>query len=170
LPKNDSEAKCGTLKLAGYGKFHKADPMALGLRSVTFYGYVLTSLLSIVGFVTHFYMSARRREMTYGVLRTMGLSPWQLYASLVVEQVVLIVSGLALGTLLGAVLNSLVLPGLPITLGKLPPVPPFRPYGDWVAVLRIYLVLGGALLSCLSVATVLLWRARIHRVLRVGEE
>ena len=148
----------------------KADPMALGLRSVTFYGYVLTSLLSIVGFVTYFYMSARRREMTYGVLRTMGLSPWQLYASLVVEQVVLIVSGLALGTLLGAILNSLVLPELPITLGKLPPVPPFRPYDDWAAVFRIYLVLGGVLLICLSVATVLLWRARIHRVLRIGEE
>jgi hypothetical protein len=148
----------------------KADPMALGLRSVTFYGYVLTSLLSIVGFVTHFYMTARQREMTYGVLRTMGLSPWQLYGSLIVEQVVLILSGLALGTLLGLILNSLVLPGLPLTLGKLPPVPPFRPYGDPGAVLRIYLVLGGALLICLTVATVLLWRARIHRVLRVGEE
>jgi ABC-type antimicrobial peptide transport system permease subunit len=108
--------------------------------------------------------------MTYGVLRTMGLSPWQLYASLIVEQVVLIVSGLALGTLLGVILNSLVLPGLPLTLGKLPPVPPFRPYGDWGAVLRIYAVLGGALLICLSVATVLLWRARIHCVLRIGEE
>ena len=148
----------------------KADPMALGLRSVTFYGYVLTSLLSIIGFVTYFYMSARRREMTYGVLRTMGLSPGQLYASLLVEQVVLIVSGLALGTLLGAILNSLVLPRLPITLGKLPPVPPFRPYGDWAAVGHIYLVLGGALLVCLSIATVLLWRARLHRVLRIGEE
>jgi hypothetical protein len=148
----------------------KADPLALGLRSVTFYGYVLTSLLSITGFVTYFYMSARRREMTYGVLRTMGLSPGQLYASLLVEQVVLIVSGLALGTLLGAILNSLVLPRLPITLGKLPPVPPFRPYDDWAAVGNIYLVLGGALLVCLSIATVLLWRTRLHRVLRIGEE
>ena len=148
----------------------KADPMALGLRSVTFYGYILTSLLSITGFVTYFYMSARRREMTFGVLRTMGLSPGQLYASLLVEQVVLIVSGLALGTLLGAILNSLVLPRLPITLGKLPPVPPFRPYDDWTAVGNIYLVLGGALLVCLSIATVLLWRTRLHRVLRIGEE
>jgi hypothetical protein len=148
----------------------KADPMALGLRSVTFYGYALTSLLSIVGFVTYFYMSARRREMSYGVLRSMGLSPWQLYASLVIEQVVLIVSGLALGTLLGAILNSLVLPGLPITLAELPPVPPFRTYSDWAAVGRIYLVLGSVLLIGLSVATVLLWRARVHRVLRIGEE
>ena len=148
----------------------KADPMALGLRSVTFYGYVLTSLLSIIGFITYFYMSARRREMSYGILRTMGLSPGQLYTSLFVEQVVLIVSGLALGTLLGAILNSLVLPRLPITLGKLPPIPPFRPYADWAAVGHIYLILGGALLICLSMATVLLWRARLHRVLRIGEE
>jgi hypothetical protein len=148
----------------------KADPMALGLRSVTFYGYLLTSLLSITGFVTYFYMSARRREMTFGVLRTMGLSPMQLYASLLVEQVVLIVSGLALGTLLGAILNSLVLPRLPITLGKLPPVPPFRPYDDWTAVGQIYLILGGALFVCLSLATVVLWRAHLHRVLRIGEE
>lgn len=148
----------------------KADPMALGLRSVCVYGYLLTSLLSVVGFVTTFYMSARRREMTYGVLRTMGLSPGQLYASLIVEQVVLIVAGMALGSLLGAILNSLVLPGLPVTLGKLPPVPPFRAHTDWVAVGRIYLALGGALLACLTVATALLWRARIHRVLRIGEE
>jgi len=148
----------------------KADPMALGLRSVTFYGYVLTSLLSIVGFVTYFAMNARRREMTYGVLRTMGLSPVQLYTSMLIEQVVLIVSGLALGTLLGVLLNSLILPRLPITLGKLPPVPPFRPYDDWAAVGQIYLVLGGALVLCLSVATVLLWRVRLHRVLRIGEE
>jgi hypothetical protein len=148
----------------------KADPMALGLRSVTFYGYLLTSVLSITGFVTYFYMSARRREMTFGVLRTMGLSPVQLYGSLLVEQAVLILSGLALGTLLGAILNSLVLPRLPITLGKLPPVPPFRPHDDWAAVGQIYLILGGALLVCLSLATVLLWRAHLHRVLRIGEE
>lgn len=147
-----------------------ADPMALGLRSVTFYGYVLTSMLSIVGFATYFYLSARRREMTYGVLRTMGLSPWQLYASLLIEQVVLVSSGLTLGTLLGAILNSLVLPRLPITLGKLPPVPPFRPYADWTAVLHICLVLCGALAICLGVVTLLLLRARLHRVLRIGEE
>jgi hypothetical protein len=100
----------------------------------------------------------------------MGLSPWQLYGSLLGEQIVLIVSGLTLGTLLGALLNRLVLPGLPITLGKLPPIPPFRPHVDWIAVFRIYWVLGGTLLACLSAATVLLWRSRIHRVLRIGQE
>ncbi len=148
----------------------KADPMALGLRSVTLYGYLLTSVLSIVGFGTYFYMSARRREATYGILRALGLSPQQLYASLVSEQLILILAGLALGILLGGMLNSLVLPGLPITLGDQPPVPPFRASVDWAAVGRIGLALAGALLLSLSAATLLLWRSRIHRVLRIGEE
>ena len=147
----------------------KADPMALGLRGVTFLGYVLTSVLSIVGFVTHFYMSARRREVAYGVLSTMGLSPRQLYSALSLEQTALILAGLPLGTILGIILNSLVLPGLPITLGELPPIPPFRPHIDWIAVGRIYLVLGGALLATLGVATILLWRARLHRGLPRGD-
>jgi len=157
----DAEAVRGTIK---------ADPMALGLRSVTFFGYLLTSILSIVGFATHFYMSARQREAVYGILRTMGLSPRQLYGSLVLEQVILILSGLVLGTFLGVVLNRLVLPGLPITMGDRPPIPPFRPFDDWAAVGNIYLILGTAFLLSLGVATLLLWRARIHRVLRIGEE
>jgi ABC-type lipoprotein release transport system permease subunit len=148
----------------------KADPMSLGLRSVTSFGYILTSVLSIVGFATYFYMSARQRESIYGVLRTMGLAPRQLYGSLILEQVILILSGLAMGTLLGTVLNRIILPGLPITLGDRPPIPPFRPLEDWAAVGRIYLILGGAFLVTLGVATLLLWRARIHRVLRIGEE
>ncbi len=148
----------------------RADPMALGLRAVTFFGYVLTSVLSIVGFATHFYMSARQRETSYGILRTMGLSPPQLYGSLVLEQLLLIAAGLGLGTALGTLLNKLILPGLPITLGDRPPIPPFYPYEDWTAVGSLYLILGGAFLLSIALATVLLWRARIHRVLRIGEE
>jgi ABC-type lipoprotein release transport system permease subunit len=148
----------------------KADPLALGLRGVTFFGYVLTALLSLVGFATHFYMSARQRETIYGVMRAIGLSPRQLYSSLVLEQVVLILAGLALGTALGVLLNQITLPRLPIALGDQPPIPPFYPRDDWLAVGRIYLILALAFLVSLGVATVLLWRARIHRILRIGQE
>ncbi|MCP5098800.1 MAG: ABC transporter permease, partial [Chloroflexi bacterium] len=57
----------------------KAAPMALGLRTVTYFGYMVTTFLSLLGFATHFYMSARQRAMSYGVLRAIGLSPRQLY-------------------------------------------------------------------------------------------
>ena len=71
----------------------KANPLALGLRSVTLLGSALTILLSLVGFATHFYLSAREREMLFGVMRAMGMSARQLYGSLVLEQAVLILRG-----------------------------------------------------------------------------
>ncbi|MCA9935837.1 MAG: ABC transporter permease, partial [Anaerolineales bacterium] len=158
------------LELETIRKTIKADPMALGLRSVTYFGYVLTTTLSLVGFATYFYMNARQKEALYGVLRSIGMSPRQLYGTLVLEQVVLILAGLAIGTILGVVLNQITLPGLPITFGDRPPTPPFIARNDWLAVGRIYLTLTTAFFITLGLATMLLWRTKLHRVLRVGEE
>jgi ABC-type lipoprotein release transport system permease subunit len=148
----------------------KADPLALGLRSVTSLGYLLTSVLSLVGFGTYFYMSVRQRRKMYGVLRAIGMSSAQIYGSLLLEQVVLILCGLALGTGLGVLLNQLTLPGLPISLGGQPPIPPFLAETDWPGVIRIYLTLTIAFLLSLGLATFSLSRARLHQVLRVDEE
>jgi hypothetical protein len=148
----------------------KANPLALGLRSVTFFGSALTILLSLVGFATHFYLSARQREMFYGVMRAMGMSARQLYGSIVLEQAVLILAGLALGTGLGVLLNQITLPRLPVSLADRPPTPPFVPREDWLAVAWLYLLLAVAFLVILGIVTALLWRARIHRVLRIGQE
>jgi len=148
----------------------KANPLALGLRSVTFFGSALTILLSLVGFATHFYLSVRQRETLYGVMRALGLSSRQLYGSIVLEQAVLILTGLALGTGLGVLLNQITLPRLPVSLADRPPIPPFVPRADWLAVGSLYLVLAVAFLLILGIVTALLWRARIHRILRIGQE
>lgn len=148
----------------------KANPLALGLRSVTFFGSALTTLLSLVGFATHYYLSVRQRETLYGVMRAMGMSSRQLYASIVIEQAVLILAGLALGTGLGVLLNQITLPRLPVSLGDRPPIPPFVPRADWLAVGGLYLLLAVAFLIILGIVTALLWRARIHRILRIGQE
>ncbi|MGD8997573.1 MAG: ABC transporter permease, partial [Anaerolineae bacterium] len=148
----------------------KANPLALGLRSVTFFGSALTTLLSLVGFSTHFYLTVRQREMLYGVMRAMGMSARQLYGSIVVEQTVLILAGLALGTGLGVLLNRITLPRLPVSLADQPPIPPFVPQEDWLAVGSLYLFLAVAFLVILGIVTALLRRARIHQVLRIGQE
>jgi ABC-type antimicrobial peptide transport system permease subunit len=148
----------------------KANPLALGLRSVTLLGSTLTILLSLVGFATHFYLSARQREMLYGVMRAMGMSSRQLYGSLVLEQAVLILAGLALGTGLGVLLNQITLPRLPVSLSDRLPIPPFVPREDWLAVGWLYLGLGAVFLLILGIVTALLWRARVDRILRIGQE
>lgn len=150
--------------------FFKADPLTLGLRTIIFLGYYMTLTLSLVGFATYFYISARQREPMYGVLRSLGLSTSQLYISLVFEQSVLIISGLALGIFLGSILNRIILPDLPISFGDLPPIPPFIPKGDWNAVGRLIIVILICFLITLGIGTLLLWRTKLHNILRVGEE
>lgn len=148
----------------------KSDPLALGLRTVTLFASIVTTGLSLVGFGVYAYMNARRRRPIYGVLRALGLSRRQLYATLLWEQMALILSGLTLGTILGLLLNRLALPGLPITLGGRPPVPPFLLQTDWIGAAQIYLVLAAAFLVLLGVTVFMLWRSQLHRELRVGEE
>jgi ABC-type antimicrobial peptide transport system permease subunit len=148
----------------------KTNPMAIGLRSVTTFGYYLTTILSLVGFGTHFYLSTRQRATHYGILRALGMSPKQLYTTLLVEQVILMLSGLALGTVLGLLLNQLTLSGLPLRLGELDTIPPFIVQTDWALIVRVYFTLVVAFLISLGLAIIFLWRVQIHRVLRIGEE
>jgi hypothetical protein len=44
------------------------------------------------------------------------------------------------------------------------------PREDWLAVGRLYLILAAAFLVILIIVTAMLWRARIHRMLRIGQE
>jgi hypothetical protein len=148
----------------------KANPLALGLRAVTFFGFALTIVLSLVGFATHFTLSVRQQETLYGVMRALGMSPRQLYAWMVIEQATLILAGLALGTVLGLLLNQVTLPRLPVSLGDRQPIPPFVPRADWLALGGLYLLLAVALLVMLGIVTALLRRARIHHILRIGQE
>jgi ABC-type antimicrobial peptide transport system permease subunit len=148
----------------------RADPLMLGIRSVTYLAYILTTVLSLVGFATHFYMSARQREIQFGILRSLGLSPGQLYGWLSLEQIIMILAGLSLGTLLGILLNKLILPGLPISFGDKPAIPPFITLENWAAVFKLYLTLLLAFISTLGIATLILWRSNIHRALRIGQE
>ncbi|UCH59171.1 MAG: FtsX-like permease family protein [Anaerolineales bacterium] len=149
---------------------YKAQPLALGLRSGATFGFLLTTILSLVGFGFNFYLNTSQRTITYGVLRALGLSTWQLYSSLLLEQVLLVVSGLTLGTLLGIGLNQLTLPGLPLRLGEMANIPPTIPKTDWQAVTSLYLTLAVAFLISIGIGTFFLWRTEIHRVVRIGEE
>jgi ABC-type antimicrobial peptide transport system permease subunit len=124
----------------------------------------------LVGFAIHFYLGVRERETLHGVLRAVGISPRELYGSIVIEQAVLVLAGLALGTGLGVLLNEVTMPRLPVSLGDQPPIPPFVPREDWLAVGLLYLGLAVAFLLILGLVTALLWRARIDRNLRIGQE
>jgi len=155
---------------AGEQRAIQADPLTLGLRSVVLLGTILTAVLSLAGFSAHFTLTVRQRETAYSILRSLGLSTGQLYGALLLEQLLMICAGLALGTVLGLVLNQLVLPSLPLTLGDRPAVPPLLPLENWSGVISFYVILVISFLAILGGATAVLWRANIHRLMRIGQD
>jgi hypothetical protein len=94
----------------------------------------------------------------------------QLYATLLVEQILLLVSGITLGAALGVGLARLALTNLPFGLGTVAARPPFEPQIDWPAIILSVAALAVVLGAVLLFATLALWRTDLHRVLRIGEE
>ncbi len=148
----------------------KSDPLTLGLRSVIFLAYALTLVLSLVGFITYFYLSAIRRKSIFGILRSFGLSTTQLYSALIIEQLVVILSGLAIGIALGGLLNRMILPGLPVSFADVPAIPPFIPQADWLSVFNLISIIITGLAISLAIGGALLMRLNLHQVMRTGEE
>lgn len=148
----------------------KADPLSLGLRSVTMISYLIALFLSVIGFSSYTFLSSKSREVHFGVLRSLGMSIKQLYGMLFIEQAFLIIAGLTIGLILGLVINLIVLPGLPISLSEQPPIPPFLPHMNWGSILTLYAAMIAVFILVLGISALLLWRARIHEVLRIGME
>lgn len=148
----------------------RAFPMAIGLRSAALFGYILATVLSLAGFSSNFILSTRQRVGQYGILRALGLASKQLYRMLMLEQLLLIISGLLLGTVLGILLTQLTLANLNFSWGELASAPPFLATFDWTAVARVYLLLGIIFIAALALGTAALRRIDIYRTLRIGEE
>jgi hypothetical protein len=148
----------------------RSEPLSLGLDGLLAISYAVALILSIVGFTIYFGLAVRQRTVEFGVLRAMGLSAGQLLALLSIEQMVLIVLGLAGGTGLGVALSRLVLPYMAISFGGREIVPPFLPVVDWSATNRLYITLLLAFATAFAGATVVLMRMQVHRVLKIGEE
>ena len=78
------------------------DPLVkAGWRSLLFLAFGAVLILSCVGFLAHAYVSFRNRQMQFALLRTVGLSSRQLMTMVWLEQILVIASGLALGTWMG---------------------------------------------------------------------
>ncbi|MFK7800143.1 MAG: FtsX-like permease family protein [Anaerolineae bacterium] len=148
----------------------KATPLVLGLRTVTVFGYILSAVLSLAGFATYFFLNTQQLSGSYAILRALGMSVRQLYATLLIEQAILVVCGLGLGTGLGLLLSRTTLQNLAFRTGDIVALPPFELVVDWTTVATVLLTLTFAFAVTLSLVTLSLWRTDIHRVLRVGEE
>ena len=147
-----------------------ADPLhSGGLRGVLLITFIAVTALSALGLFLYAYLAARRRQLEFAVLRTLGFSSRQISALIFFEQALLLFLRLASGTLIGIGLSRIMLSFLEITELGQPVIPPFIVTLDWSLLAQTYAILVGAFLVA-SVASVWFFsRLALYSALRTGE-
>ncbi|MGO4373117.1 FtsX-like permease family protein, partial [Paenibacillus sp. MCAF20] len=148
----------------------KNDPFLMALNGVLTLGFVLSILVSFIGFLLYWVLSLRGRTLQNGILRAIGLSLRQLITMLAVEQ--LFTSGVAvlIGIGIGNLASKLYVPNFQIAFNPSSLVPPFKVMFEASDLVRIYTLVGIMLLVGLVILAYMLSRLRIHQAIKLGED
>jgi hypothetical protein len=99
------------------------DPLGLGVIGILGLGSLAALVFASIGFLVSVTVSISERIGEFALLKAIGLAPRQLLLWLSIENLMLLATGLILGTLLGLLLAYLVLPFATLTPTGEPPVP-----------------------------------------------
>ncbi len=148
----------------------EVDPLVkAGWRSLLFIAFSSVLALSCLGFLVHAYVSFRNRQLQFALLRTVGFSMRQLVTMVWLEQILVILVGLALGTWMGGRLGAVIMPFLGHDDFGSQVMPPFVMQTNWSILLITY----GIMFVVFAVIILgLIWlvnRISLQRVLRLGE-
>lgn len=147
-----------------------SDPVALGTIGALTVGFVAAAIFAAVGFAVSATVSARERLIEFSLLRAVGLSPRQLQWWLILEQGMLVVVSLLLGTLIGMLLTAFILPVVTLTQNGMPAVPGAIVVYPWPAIVGLELAVLAVLGLIVIVIAFLLRRVGLGSLLRLGEE
>ena len=147
-----------------------ADPVALATIGALAVGFVAAVVFATAGFAVSATVSARERLVEFALFRALGLSRRQLGVWLTLEQGVLVVVSLILGTVVGWIITKAILPLVTLTQSGEPAVPPVMVTVPWDVVAGLLLAVVVVLGLVVLVMTVLLRRIGLGSLLRMGDD
>lgn len=146
----------------------QAQPERRGMFGLLSAGFIAASLLTVIGFILSAVITFRARRIQLGMLRTIGLSAWQMTLFLVLEQVLLIGLGALAGSALGVIVSQLFIPFMQVGGSLATTIPPFIVRIAWRDLTLIYVSLGIALLVALALMLISLRRLRAFEAIKLG--
>ena len=144
-------------------------PERQGLFGLLSVGFIAAAILTVLGLLLYAIFSYRRRLVELGILRAVGLSARKMTALVGWELVLLILSGVVLGTTLGVGVSRLFIPFLQIGTSSTGLIPPFVVEIAWDAVSQVYLLFGILFVVALVGLVSLGMRMKIFMAIKLGE-
>ena len=148
----------------------QVDPLVdAGWRALLFIAFATVLLLSCIGFLVHAYVSFQDREGQFALLRTIGLSMRQLITLVWLEQVLVIVAGMAVGTWMGGRLAETIMPFIGHDDRGSQVLPPYAIDVNWTILAGTYLAMAFVFSGIILGIIFLIRNLSLHRVLRLGD-
>ena len=146
------------------------DATQTGIFGILSVGFLISTILTLLGFLMYSFTSFRRRLQEFGILRAMGLSVGQMIGLFAFENGFLIALGTVVGTALGVVTGKLFIPFLQLSADQHGDTPPFVVLTAWADISKIFILFGLVLALTFPVSVWMLRRIRIHEAMKFGEE
>ena len=148
----------------------KNGSLLLGLNGTMTLGFLISLLISFIGFLLYWILTIKSRTLQYGIYRAIGISMPKLIGILVSEQV--LTSGFAclLGIVGGKVTSQLFVPLFKVSMNIKDLVPPFAVVFDASDELKIYLFSAFMLILGSIILIGFLKRIKIDQAIKLGED
>ena len=146
------------------------DPIIQSTNGVLTIGFIMTMLLCFTGFLIYWILSIKSRQLQFGVFRAIGMSMKGVINILISEQLLITVSALIIGGVIGEVASRLFVPLLSLSYAAADQIIPLRVIIDPLDFVTIYSILAFMLLICLFVLIRYTLKLKVTQVLKLGEE
>ncbi|MGF7031889.1 putative ABC transport system permease protein [Paenibacillus mucilaginosus] len=148
----------------------KKHPARGGVFGILSLGFLVSALVSLIGYILYWFFNLSSRVVQFGVLRAMGLSRRQLTGMLLLEQIFTAGLAIGLGFGIGKLTSYLFLPFLQTAENVKTQVPPFRVIFDTRDTSQLYIVVGVMMLTGAMLLLLHIRRLRVHQAVKLGEE
>jgi len=148
----------------------KNDPVIQGTNGAMSLGFIIAMVICAMGFLVYWILSINARMLQFGIIRAMGMTRRKLLRMLIYEQILVSGTALIVGVITGHLAVVLFVPNFSLLYSGSDLNIPFRIFLSGDDSIRIYIVFGIMLLSCLLVLGHMLRRINIAKVIKFGED
>ena len=131
--------------------------------------FIAVVLASASGLLLFSHLDARERQTEFALLRTLGISQSQMQRVVWTNLLLVVICGVGLGTLLGWLIGSSVLPLMEVVEEGARATPSLLLTADWSRLLVSYIILAVVGVLCGLWLTWITTRLQLQQVLRMGE-
>ena len=148
----------------------KNGALLLGVNGTMTLGFLISLLISFIGFLLYWVLTIKSRTLQYGIYRAMGIPMPKLIGILVSEQI--LTSGFAclLGIAVGGVTSQLFVPLFKISMNIKELMPPFAVVSDASDEMKIYVFAAVMLILGSTILIGFLKKIKIDQAIKLGED